>query len=123
MVVYLVDASPKMFTPSTTQDNEKQETHFHTIVSCITMPGVVKAIEEFKTSVYGENYDQEEAEAAAGKASRGDASKKRKEITDAAAQLKQMTAAELKSYLTAHDLPVSGKKEVLVSRILTHLGK
>jgi ATP-dependent DNA helicase 2 subunit 1 len=34
-----------------------------------------------------------------------------------------MTAAELKSYLTAHDLPVSGKKEVLVSRILTHLGK
>ncbi|XP_066393454.1 ATP-dependent DNA helicase 2 subunit KU70-like [Miscanthus floridulus] len=104
----------------------------------LSRPGVVKAIEEFKTSVYGENYDQEEAEAAAGKASRGDASKKRKEITDAAAQisaaydwaeladngkLKQMTAAELKSYLTAHDLPVSGKKEVLVSRILTHLGK
>jgi len=50
-------------------------------------PGVVKAIEEFKTSVYGENYDQEEAEAAAGKASRGDASKKRKESTDAAAQI------------------------------------
>jgi hypothetical protein len=37
---------------------------------------------------YGENYDQEEAEAAAvGKASRGDASKKRKEITDAAVQI------------------------------------
>ncbi|EER95967.1 hypothetical protein BDA96_02G056700 [Sorghum bicolor] len=104
----------------------------------LSRPGVVKAIEEFKTSVYGENYDQEEAEAAAGKASRGDASKKRKEITDAAAQmsavydwaeladngkLKEMTAAELKCYLTAHDLPVSGKKDVLVSRILTHLGK
>jgi ATP-dependent DNA helicase 2 subunit 1 len=39
-------------------------------------PGVVKAIDE--------NYDQEEAEAAAAKASRGDASKKRKAITDAA---------------------------------------
>lgn len=38
-----------------------------------------------KASVYGENYDQEEAEAAAAKASRGgDASKKRKAITDAA---------------------------------------
>lgn len=50
-------------------------------------PGVANAIEEFKTSVYGENYDQEEAEAAAGKASRGNASKKRKEVTDAAAQI------------------------------------
>ncbi|KAL6647290.1 hypothetical protein ACP70R_014727 [Stipagrostis hirtigluma subsp. patula] len=101
-------------------------------------PGVVKAIEEFKASVYGENYDQEEAEAAAGKASRGEASKKRKAITDAASQrsadynwaeladngkLKDMTVVELKSYLTAHDLPVSGKKEALISRILTHLGK
>ncbi|EER97823.1 ATP-dependent DNA helicase 2 subunit KU70 [Sorghum bicolor] len=103
----------------------------------LSRPGVVNAIEEFKTSVYGENYDQEEAEAAAGKASRGDASKKRKQITDAAVQmsaaydwaeladngkLKEMTVVELKSYLTAHGLPVSGKKEVLVSRILTHLG-
>ena len=47
-------------------------------------PGVVKVIDEFKASVYGENYDQEEAEAAAAKASRGDAAKKRKAITDAA---------------------------------------
>ncbi|KAL6880668.1 hypothetical protein ACP4OV_012233 [Aristida adscensionis] len=101
-------------------------------------PGVIKAIEEFKTSVYGENYDQEEAEAAAAKASRGEASKKRKAITDSASQksaaynwaeladsgkLKDMTVVELKSYLTAHDLPVSGKKEALISRILTHLGK
>lgn len=104
----------------------------------LSKPGVANAIEEFKTSVYGENYDQEEAEAAAGKASRGNASKKRKEVTDAAAQisaaydwaeladngkLKEMTTVELRSYLTAHDLPVSGKKEVLISRILTHLGK
>jgi len=47
-------------------------------------PGVVKVIDEFKASVYGENYDQEEAEAAAAKTSRGDAAKKRKAITDAA---------------------------------------
>ncbi|RCV11337.1 hypothetical protein SEVIR_2G184000v4 [Setaria viridis] len=104
----------------------------------LARPGVVKAIDEFKASVYGENYDQEEAEAAAAKASRGDASKKRKAITDAASlksaaydwaeladngKLKDMTVVELKSYLTAHDLPISGKKEALISRILTHLGK
>ncbi|KAL5196767.1 hypothetical protein ABZP36_000279 [Zizania latifolia] len=101
----------------------------------LSRPGVVKAIDEFKASVYGENYDQDEAEAAAAKAG---ASKKRKASTDAAAQksaaydwaeladtgkLKDMTVVELKSYLTAHDLPVSGKKEALISRILTHLGK
>ncbi|KAF8732088.1 hypothetical protein HU200_016048 [Digitaria exilis] len=102
----------------------------------LARPGVVKAIDEFKASVYGENYDQEEAEAASAKASHGDAAKKRKAITDAAslksaaydwAELadngKDMTVVELKSYLTAHDLPVSGKKEALISRILTHLGK
>ncbi|PWZ38295.1 ATP-dependent DNA helicase 2 subunit KU70 [Zea mays] len=78
----------------------------------LSKPGVANAIEEFKTSVYGENYDQEEAEAAAGKASRGNASKKRKE-------LKEMTTVELRSYLTAHDLPVSGKKEILQDRVLS----
>uniref|UniRef100_A0A0D9WWA0 ATP-dependent DNA helicase 2 subunit KU70 n=1 Tax=Leersia perrieri TaxID=77586 RepID=A0A0D9WWA0_9ORYZ len=101
----------------------------------LARPGVLKAIEEFKASVYGENYDQEEAEAAAAKAG---ASKKRKAASDAAEQksaaynwaeladagkLKDMTVVELKSYLTAHGLPVSGKKEALISRILTHLGK
>ncbi|GJN24745.1 hypothetical protein PR202_gb12504 [Eleusine coracana subsp. coracana] len=100
--------------------------------------GVVKTIEEFKASVYGENHDQEEADATAAKASRGEASKKRKAITDAASQksaaydwaeladngkLKDMTVVELKRYLTAHSLPLSGKKEALISRILTHLGK
>uniref|UniRef100_A0A0E0LHX9 ATP-dependent DNA helicase 2 subunit KU70 n=1 Tax=Oryza punctata TaxID=4537 RepID=A0A0E0LHX9_ORYPU len=101
----------------------------------LARPGVVKAVEEFKASVYGENYDQEEAEAAAVKAG---ASKKRKALTDAAAEksaahnwaeladtgkLKDMTVVDLKSYLSAHGLPVSGKKEALISRILTHLGK
>ncbi|RLN34745.1 ATP-dependent DNA helicase 2 subunit KU70 [Panicum miliaceum] len=104
----------------------------------LARPGVVKVIDEFKASVYGENYDQEEAEAAAAKGSRGDASNKRKAITDAAllksaaydwaeladnGKLKDMTVMELKSYLTAHGLPLSGKKEALISRILTHLGK
>ncbi|GJN10072.1 hypothetical protein PR202_ga28133 [Eleusine coracana subsp. coracana] len=113
----------------------------------IANPGVVKTIEEFKASVYGDYHDQEEADAAATKASRGEASKKRKAITDAASQksaaydwaeladngkvsnrllslekLKDMTVVELKRYLTAHSLPLSGKKEALISRILTHLG-
>ncbi|KAM3254137.1 hypothetical protein ACQJBY_047953 [Aegilops geniculata] len=101
----------------------------------LARPGVVKAIEEFKTAVFGENYDQEEAEAAAAK---GGASKKRKAIADAASQksaaydwadladngkLKDMTVMDLKTYLTAHGLPVSGKKDAIISRILTHLGK
>ncbi|KAM0824659.1 hypothetical protein ACQ4PT_070043 [Festuca glaucescens] len=101
----------------------------------LARPGVVKAIEEFKASVFGEDYDQEEAEAAAAKAG---TSKKRRAITDAASQksaaydwadladngkLKDMTVMDLKSYLTAHGLPVSGKKDALISRILTHLGK
>ena len=38
-------------------------------------------------------------------------------------QLKDLTVVELKYYLTAHNLPVTGKKEALVSRILTHMGK
>uniref|UniRef100_A0A804MVG4 Ku70/Ku80 N-terminal alpha/beta domain-containing protein n=1 Tax=Zea mays TaxID=4577 RepID=A0A804MVG4_MAIZE len=46
MVVYLVDASPKMFTPAATQ----QETHFHTIVKCIT--------ESLKTQIIGRSYDE-----------------------------------------------------------------
>lgn len=38
-------------------------------------------------------------------------------------QLKDLTVVELKFYLTAHKLPVGGKKEALISRILTHMGK
>ncbi|XP_011044051.1 PREDICTED: ATP-dependent DNA helicase 2 subunit KU70 [Populus euphratica] len=97
--------------------------------------GVVKAVEEFKLSVYGENYD-EESDMGNGKAS--DASKKRKAAAENAVkesanynwpdladngQLKDLTVTELKYYLTAHNLPVTGKKEVLISRILTQLGK
>ncbi|XP_027363651.1 ATP-dependent DNA helicase 2 subunit KU70 isoform X1 [Abrus precatorius] len=101
----------------------------------LARPGVLRAIEEFKTSVYGENYD-EESEQGVGKMT--EASKKRKaqaefatkecenynwaDLADAG-KLKDLTVVELKYYLTAHNLPVSGKKEAIISRILTHLGK
>lgn len=99
-------------------------------------PGVVKALEEFKLSVYGENYNEENDLAANEK---GNAtSRKRKVVSEDAAKessnydwadladngkLKDLTVVELKFYLTAHGLPVTGKKEVLISRILTHMGK
>lgn len=38
-------------------------------------------------------------------------------------QLKDLTVQELKYYLSAHGLPLTGKKETLISRILTHMGK
>ncbi|XP_022137914.1 ATP-dependent DNA helicase 2 subunit KU70 isoform X2 [Momordica charantia] len=97
-------------------------------------PGVVKTLEEFKLSVYGENYEEEEA----GKGKVSEAAQKRKAISESAAQkckeydwadladngkLKELSVVELKYYLTAHDLPVSGKKEALISRILSHMGK
>ncbi|OAY84951.1 ATP-dependent DNA helicase 2 subunit KU70, partial [Ananas comosus] len=101
-------------------------------------PGIVNVIQEFKNAVYGENHDQEEDESAAGRGHASGASKKRKEMTEAAAKetssrdweelaengkLKDLTVAELKNYLIMHKLPVTGKKETLISRILTHLGK
>ncbi|GMH09670.1 hypothetical protein Nepgr_011511 [Nepenthes gracilis] len=94
-------------------------------------PGVVNALEEFKLSVYGDNYDKEESRA-------NEASRKRKAISDNAIKeyanynwqdladnekLKDLTVSELKYYLTAHNLPLSGKKEALISRILTHMRK
>jgi ATP-dependent DNA helicase 2 subunit 1 len=65
--------------------NKQRYTCYLIYANSYRRSGVVKAIEEFKASVYGENYDQE-AEAAAAKGSRGVASKKRKAITDAACQ-------------------------------------
>ncbi|XP_077229513.1 ATP-dependent DNA helicase 2 subunit Ku70-like protein [Tasmannia lanceolata] len=102
----------------------------------MSRPAIVNALEEFKVSVYGENHDQEEAET--GKSLPTEASKKRKAITETAIQessrynwddladngkLKDLTVVELKYYLAAQNLPVTGKKEVLISRILTHMGK
>ncbi|KAK1271154.1 ATP-dependent DNA helicase 2 subunit KU70 [Acorus gramineus] len=102
----------------------------------LSRPGIANAIEEFKVAVYGENYE-EESKAAATKTS-GPAAKKRKVMAETAVKecanydwpdlaengkLKERTVVELKFYLTAHSLPVSGKKEDLISRILTHMGK
>ncbi|EXB97445.1 ATP-dependent DNA helicase 2 subunit KU70 [Morus notabilis] len=83
----------------------------------MSRPGVVKSLEEFKLSVYGENYQEENGP---GKAV--DASKKRKAAAELAAKesaihdwgeladngkLKDLTVAQLKCYLTAHNLPVA----------------
>ncbi|KAK7310226.1 hypothetical protein RJT34_07610 [Clitoria ternatea] len=101
----------------------------------LARPGVVRALEEFKTSVYGENYDEESEH---GVTKPTEASKKRKALAEFATKecenyewgeladtgkLKDLTVVELKYYLTAHNLPVSGKKEALITRILTHMGK
>ncbi|XP_050230179.1 ATP-dependent DNA helicase 2 subunit KU70 [Mercurialis annua] len=94
-------------------------------------PGVVKAIEEIKLAVYGDKYDEENVKV-------NETTKKRKAAAENAkdesanydwasladkGQLKDLTVAELKLYLTANKLPVTGKKEVLISRILTHMEK
>ncbi|XP_065861912.1 ATP-dependent DNA helicase 2 subunit KU70 [Euphorbia lathyris] len=94
-------------------------------------PKFVKAVEDFKLSVYGENYDEE----ILGDGKANDASKKRKaaaanestvfnwaELADNG-QLKDLTVLQLKCYLISNSLSVTGKKEALISRILTHLGK
>ncbi|KAH7661309.1 ATP-dependent DNA helicase 2 subunit 1 protein [Dioscorea alata] len=99
-------------------------------------PTIVNALEDFKIAVYGENHDLEEVSSK--KSSGTDASRKRKAMVEAAVEsaanhdwadladngkLKDLTVPELKNYLTAHNIPVTGKKEALISRILTHLGR
>ncbi|KAI7725815.1 hypothetical protein M8C21_031772 [Ambrosia artemisiifolia] len=94
-------------------------------------PGIAKALEEFKICVYGENYEEEDEKA-------NNVGKKRKQFTEEAinkgayydwgkladdGKLKDLTVQELKYYLTANKLTVAGKKEVLINRILTHMGK
>ncbi|CAI9117358.1 OLC1v1018735C1 [Oldenlandia corymbosa var. corymbosa] len=98
-------------------------------------PGIVKALEEFKLSVYGENYEETDV-ASSGKVT--EASRKRKATAENASKesekydwseladsgkLKDLTVAELKYYLNANNLPVTGAKAALVSRILNHMGK
>ncbi|KAL8201254.1 hypothetical protein R6Q57_012593 [Mikania cordata] len=95
--------------------------------------GIAKALEEFKICVYGENYDEKDE-----KTGHEKAGKKRKQLTEEAVnkcayydwgkladdgKLKDLTVQELKYYLTANKLTVAGKKEALISRILTHMGK
>ncbi|XXG46985.1 hypothetical protein AAC387_Pa02g1703 [Persea americana] len=121
-------------------DDEMPETADETVPDeeGMARPGVVNALEDYKVSVYGENHDQEEAENNAAKSTISDTAKKRKAILETAVQecanyewadladngkLKDLTVTELKYYLSAHSLPVAGKKEALISRILTHMGK
>jgi len=103
--------------------------------------GIAKAdshAKAFKDAVYGANHDEDEAEAAAAKARGSVATQKRKAAADLAVteaqeynwaqladtgKLKELTAEQLKIYLRANKLPVAGKKDVLLNRILTHLGK
>ncbi|KAI3989530.1 hypothetical protein MKX01_035292 [Papaver californicum] len=97
--------------------------------------GIINALEEFKVSVYGENYDQEEADALFATT---EASKKRKANAENASKesakynwaelaeqgkLSYLTVVDLKRYLTAHNLPLTGKKDDLIKRIVNHLGK
>uniref|UniRef100_A0A1J3JM46 ATP-dependent DNA helicase 2 subunit KU70 n=1 Tax=Noccaea caerulescens TaxID=107243 RepID=A0A1J3JM46_NOCCA len=111
-------------------ENDIRETRDETLPDEEGMkrPAVVKAIEEFKKSVFGDDSDEESDSGPK------DKSRKRKAGTSdegnydyielaKSGKLKDLTVAELKTYLTANNLPVSGKKEVLVSRILTHIGK
>ncbi|XP_013638444.1 PREDICTED: ATP-dependent DNA helicase 2 subunit KU70 [Brassica oleracea var. oleracea] len=89
-------------------------------------PGVVKAIEEFKESIYGDDSEEESDSGAKEK------SRKRK-AADAGdydfvelaktGKLKDLTVVELKTYLTANNLPLSGKKDALINRILAHVSK
>ncbi|XP_031407259.1 ATP-dependent DNA helicase 2 subunit KU70 isoform X4 [Punica granatum] len=101
----------------------------------MSRPTVVNAIDQFKHSVYGDQY---EARSSAGDDNMSEASKKRKASAGNAVKecenynwaemaesgkLTTLTVVELKYYLTAHNLPVSGKKEDLISRIKMHLRK
>ncbi|CAB4263614.1 unnamed protein product [Prunus armeniaca] len=102
----------------------------------MSRPAFVSALEEFKQSVYGDNYEEENDAVGNGKAS--ETSKKRKAVSENAVKesgnydwvdladngkLKDLTVMQLKYYLTANNLPLAGKKEALISRILTHMGK
>ncbi|KAM7279221.1 hypothetical protein ACFE04_006355 [Oxalis oulophora] len=97
----------------------------------LARPGFVKAVQEFKVSVYGENHNgQVEGKGVS------EVTKKRKAAVENACKesenynwvdladggkLKDLTVVELKYYLSAHNLPLSGKKDVLISRILSHM--
>lgn len=99
------------------------------------LPGVQKAVQDFKDAVYGPGHD-EEAAAEAAKKDAGTA--KRKALQDAAAEqaaredwgeltrkgkLKIKTVEELKTCLRAIGLPVAGKKDDLCQRIAAHYGR
>ncbi|KAK4356773.1 hypothetical protein RND71_022383 [Anisodus tanguticus] len=134
-VVYLVDASPKMFSSTCPTDDEKTATHFQVAINSIAQSLrsqiINRSYDEVSICLFNTNYEEEDSKVD-GKA---EPSKKRKanamkeyanyDWSDLAdnGKLKDLTVVELKYYLGAHNLPVTGSKEALISRILTHMGK
>ncbi|KAK4795910.1 hypothetical protein SAY86_028236 [Trapa natans] len=101
----------------------------------LSQPGVVKVIEQFKHSIFGDRY---ESSRSASDEKRSEASKKRKANAENAlkecenydwaelassGKLMSLTVADLKCYLMARGLPLSGKKEDLIGRIKMDLRK
>ncbi|KAH7424041.1 hypothetical protein KP509_12G086800 [Ceratopteris richardii] len=101
-------------------------------------PTIAQSVKAFKDSVYGPNHDLEEEEAAAQKLKGTAAAQKRKAAEDMASydydkydwneladtgKLKDLTITDLRIYLIKNKLQVTGKKDVIINRILTHLGK
>ncbi|VVA91592.1 unnamed protein product [Arabis nemorensis] len=91
-------------------------------------PAVVKAIEEFKQSIYGDDSDEESDSGPKEKTRKrkaGIADEGNYDFIELAktGKLKDLTVVELKTYLAANNLSVVGKKEVLINRILTHISK
>lgn len=101
-------------------------------------PAIAQSVRAFKDSVYGPDHDLEEEEAAKQKSKGTAAAQKRKAAEEVAAndyekydwneladtgKFKELTITDLRIYLVKHKLQVTGKKDVLINRILTHLGK
>ncbi|XP_024517551.1 ATP-dependent DNA helicase 2 subunit KU70 [Selaginella moellendorffii] len=100
-------------------------------------PSIVAVVQAFKDTVYGADHDQEEAAAEAERAKGSVTAQKRKAAAEVATkesekynwrqlaldgELKKLTVVELKYYLAGKKLPLSGKKEILIERILNDLG-
>lgn len=101
-------------------------------------PAIAQLVKAFKDSVYGPDHDLEEQEFASQKSKGPAAAQKRKVAEEMAGNdydnfewneladkgtLKDLTINDLKIYLLKHKLQVTGKKDILVNRILTHMGK
>lgn len=101
-------------------------------------PAISQSVTAFKDSIYGPDYDLQQEELAARKSTGSAASQKRKAAEEVASKdfekydwneladtgrLKELRVTELRIYLVKHKLQVTGKKDVIIDRILTHMGK
>ncbi|KAI5081910.1 hypothetical protein GOP47_0001653 [Adiantum capillus-veneris] len=99
---------------------------------------IAQLVKAFKDSVYGPDHDLEEQELATLKAKGSATAQKRKAAEEMAGndydkydwneladkgKLKDLTISDLKIYLLKHKLQVTGKKDILINRILTQMGK